>query len=134
MNELLDNYPEKGEFMFDALVNLLKAASDVSASPGVYIFQAIWEDRKELVYIGSSGRVLQDGSMKKQMLNGRIIRPSHREKFEFGFKTLKVQSFEVRWYVTMNDGISHIPGYVEGALIQAFYDKHGQLPMFNKSF
>ena len=63
MLEELTKYQQNGRFQFklqDKLQEVCNAPSDKS---GVYLIYAVKKDKRELIYIGCSGKITKDGSM-----------------------------------------------------------------------
>lgn len=98
--------------------------------------------RVELVYIGSSGKVLNNGEIKHRNggLYDRIV-----NGHQFGKVPRKnsckqkmidenIEALDVYWYDTFNVESRDIPVFVEGIIIQRFFDVHGHLPRWNKEF
>ncbi len=137
MNEILRKY-RKGQFLFRKGDNLKKVCKAPDL-PGVYLFFAVLKTGKEeLRYIGKSGSILQNGTFKKQLLCGRICNKQDRVNREI-FLTGKIEKedlggVKVEWFVTYENGIKDLPGYVEGLLIQSFFKETNLLPSWNTSF
>lgn len=141
----LDKYLHKSYFYLtlkDSLVEVCNAPTDKS---GIYIVSAITDNIEEIIYIGSSGKVQQDGTLKTRKagfggLKDRIVNGNqfgkiprriswHAEMERQGFNILVV-----RWWVTFNEKYKNIPACVEGNLIQEYFDKYGRLPAWNNEF
>ncbi|HXP49935.1 MAG TPA: helix-turn-helix transcriptional regulator [Bacteroidia bacterium] len=133
--EELNKY-KNGRFFFKKGNKL----SDVSGfvlnkSGGVYL---IYKDRIDLIYIGYSGTISQKGVMSKQSLKGRINNKQGgvlRQKF-FEKKMMddKIEELEIVWYETFDQVHKDLPKYIEGVLINKFYQLKGCLPIWNKAF
>jgi hypothetical protein len=137
----LDKYKVNGRFSFkqgEILKDVCNAPRDGS---GVYIVYISLTKEKEIVYIGSSGKIQNDGSMKtrKNGLYDRIVNGkqfSNVRYISWPIKMAKdsIQSLDVCWYITYTDDIGDIPAYVEAVLIQRFYGLHQRLPRWNNEF
>ena len=115
----------------------MEVSKDVPDLPGVYYILRLSKDKIDLVYIGKSGTITQSGVFKDQLLQGRINNKSNRikrqEYFEQKILEDKIDGLDIYWYVTM-DKNNDLPGYVEGLLMQRYFDLHGKLPPWNKCF
>ena len=118
-------FPEDGK-------TLKKITKNIPNTPGVYI---IYNSKDEIVYIGKAGTVNQDGTFKKQGLHKRLTNQNHGTRREKDFLS-KIEEdgidyIDIKWY-ELTSGV--IPGYVEGVLIQEYFNKHGELPSWNDCF
>jgi len=128
-----------GSFLFAGMANDWRStvASHFKTSTlqrpcyGVYVVR----QRKtgEVIYVGKSGTMRQDGSFKPQDLEKRLV---NREKGQirqviFGERVVRFGELLIE-YVVLKDS-SIIPGYLEARLLQAYYDEFNQLPPDNAS-
>lgn len=93
----------------------------------------------ELVYIGKSGSINKDGTFKSQGLRGRINNKQNKKEkrqvfFERKFKEEKFLALDIFWFATFDNNTQELPGYVEGLLMQRFFELHGRLPEWNTEF
>jgi hypothetical protein len=138
MTNLLSKYKHLDTFIFKMGDNL-REVCNAPKMPGVYLVYAFnRHETSQLVYIGKSGTMNQNGTFSKQSLNGRLLnqhyglpRQGYFEKQikQFGFAYLKVE-----WYVTFDDNHTDLPGYIEGLLIQEFFNVNRKLPDWNKKY
>ena len=72
------------------------------------------------------------------MLKGRINNKQESIKrqdfFDKKLEEEHIDGFDMYWFVTMDKANSDLPGYVEGLLIQRFFEVHGKLPLWNKDY
>ncbi|QIG88446.1 hypothetical protein G6R40_01685 [Chryseobacterium sp. POL2] len=68
----LEKYKTNGHFFFEKNDNLRNKSKDVPNLPGVYYILKLARGKVELVYIGKSGSMLQNGQFKDQLLNKRL--------------------------------------------------------------
>ena len=134
MFDELNNYKNNGHFFYKNGDRLKKAGKDIANAPGVYIIYRLAEGKIQLVYIGKSGTVNQDGSFRKQLLSKRITRRSRRMMFEKEFLKKEYDALDIYWYVTFDNENRDLPAYVEGLLLQRYYEVHGVLPEWNKTY
>jgi len=45
-----------------------------------------------------------------------------------------IDGLDIYWFVTMDASHNDLPGYVEGLIMQRFFEVHGRLPEWNKKF
>ena len=134
MDELIKQWVSKmGTCRFPEDGRILKEITkDIPNSPGVYI---IYNSKNEIVYIGKAGTVNQDGTFKKQGLRKRLTNQHHGIRREDYFISKiadeEIDYIDIKWY-ELTSGV--IPGYIEGMLIQEYFNKHGELPSWNDCF
>lgn len=134
----LEKYKTNGHFFFEKNDNLRNKSKDVPNLPGVYYILKLAKGKVELVYIGKSGSMLQNGQFKDQLLNKRLnnkqdgIRREHY--FLQKFESENIDALDIYWFVTIDNHHNDLPGYVEGIMMQRYYDIYGTLPKWNKSF
>ena len=138
MFDELNKYKNEGNFFFEKGDQLSHVSKDVPNLPGVYYIYRLARGRVELVYIGKSGTMLQDGSSKNQMLRQRINNEHNGVKrqtyFEQKFVEEDIDALDIYWFVTFDEQHQDLPGYVEGQIMQRYFDIHGCLPPWNKEF
>jgi hypothetical protein len=93
----------------------------------------------EVLYIGKSGSINMDGTFKSQGLRGRInnkqnIKEKRQVFLERKFEEDDFLALDIFWFVTFDNDTKELPGYVEGLLIQKFFEMHGRLPKWNNEF
>jgi hypothetical protein len=138
MFDEVKKYKNNGHFFFLPGSSLGVVSKDVPDEPGVYIIYRLAKDRLDLVYIGKSGTVTQNGRFKEQLLRSRINNKQEgikRQKFfDKKMKYEKIDGLDIYWYVTFDKNHKDLPGYVEGLIMQRYFDVHGELPPWNKEF
>lgn len=148
MITILEKYIVRGSFEFrlnDKLGEVCKAPKKYG---GVYLLYDITKT-ENLIYIGSSGCVKQDGTfglrkggMYDRIVNGKqtfsINGETKKEKrkiiWPIKMKEDKIKNIRIDWFVTFINEIIDIPAFVEGELIQKFYEGHRKLPLWNKEY
>lgn len=134
----LKNYAVNGSFTFKTGDALSKQSKAVPNLPGIYIIYTITSNTKELVYIGKSGTMINDGSFKTQLLrkrlNNRHAGVSRQVYFENKLKDEDIETLEFNWYVTFEGSNIDVPGFVEGNLLQNYFVQNKKLPPWNKDF
>ena len=137
MFDELTKYKNNNHFFFTAkeeLENVCNAPKDKS---GVYIVYELKNGRIELVYIGSSGKVLNNGTIKHRngglydrIVNGHQFGKVPRKKsWKQKLIDEKIDALDIYWYDT---GTMDIPAFVEATIMQRFFEIYGRLPRWNK--
>jgi hypothetical protein len=133
----LEKYNNKGEFTFESGDRLVDHCKNIPNESGVYLIYTIKANQEELVYIGASGKMKQDGSFGVQKLNKRLknmqnSKLTRQKHFECEMEVNELDLIKVKWYVTFDEATKHLPLFVEAVLLQEFYQQHEQLPKWNK--
>lgn len=136
MFDELDKYKNNGHFFFQKGDVLKDVSKDVSNMPGVYCIYRLRDGAVELVYIGKSGVMLPNGTFGDQLLNKRLNnkqdRVSQQKFFEQKLLEDGSDALDIYWYVTFDQDSQDIPSYVEGVLLQRYFEIYGRLPEWNK--
>jgi hypothetical protein len=119
-------------------MSLKEISSDVPNLPGVYYIVKLAEAKVSLVYIGKSGTVMNNGKFKDQGINGRLNNKQEGMKREEFFdkkcQEKNIDALDIYWFVTIDKEYNDLPGFVEGTLMQRFYEVYGKLPEWNKEY
>ena len=138
MFDELAKYKNKGHFFFEKGDVLKTKSKDVPNLPGVYYVIKLAKGKVELVYIGKSGSIQQNGQFKEQLLNQRLNNKQDDVKREHYFlqkiESEDIVALDIYWFVTMDEQYQDLPGYVEGLLLQRYFEMYACLPKWNKSF
>jgi hypothetical protein len=133
---------EKGQFQFRRLDSLSAVCNAPRIKSGVYVLNVISNENLGVIYIGSSGKMQNDGNLKTRngglwdrLVNGKQFdRLPRRKCWPIQMERDSIEIFEVNWYVTFDDQNQHIPSFVEGILIQKYFEKYRCLPLWNKEY
>jgi hypothetical protein len=138
MFDELKKYKNNGHFFFSPGQNLKEVSKNVPDLPGVYYIMRLSRGKIDLVYIGKSGTMVQKGDFKSQLLRGRINNEQEglrrQDYFEQKCKQENIEALDIYWFVTFDKVNQDLPGYIEGILIQRFFEVHGCLPLWNKEY
>jgi len=138
MFDELKRYKNSGHFFFKKGDRLAEVSQEVPELPGVYYILRLARGKIDLVYIGKSGTITQLGTFKDQLLKGRINNKQDNIKrqvfFDKKMAEENIDGLDIYWFVTMDKTNNVLPGYVEGLLMQRFFEVHGKLPLWNKDF
>jgi hypothetical protein len=140
MYKELKKFKVSDSFTFTA-DDRLEQVCNASEGSGVFLVYAVG-DEKELIMVGSTGTVQNDGSLKikngglkEKIVEGHQFAKTGR-KYSWPAQMAKedISTLEVVWYETFNDKTKGIPTSVEGQVLQNFMDENGRLPKWNVAF
>jgi hypothetical protein len=134
----LNKYKNQGHFFFEKGNNLKELSAGVPDLPGVYYIIRLSRVKIDLVYIGKSGPIKQNGTFMEQGLKERLNSKQdgiNREVF-FNEKCIQenIDALDVYWFVTFDNKNHDLPGFVEGVILQRYFEVHGKLPPWNKEY
>ena len=134
----LKKYKNTGHFFFSSGQTLKKQSHEVPDLPGVYYILRLTCEKIDLVYIGKSGTMQQNGKFKDQGLQGRINNKQEglkrQDYFELKCREEKINCLDIYWFVTFDKINQDLPGFVEGTILQHYFKVHGILPLWNKDY
>lgn len=111
---------------------------NIPSQPGVYVIYGCTSEKEEIIYIGMSGSMNQDGSFGNQLLKKRLTMKQDGEyRKEFFQKIITKEKYSkllFKWFITFDSHNKLLPAKVEGDLMQAYYDDFKCLPRYNKSY
>ena len=120
----------------------LETVCNAPEGSGVFLVYSVDGDSKELIMVGSTGTVQNDGTLKikngglyDKIVNGHQFAKTGR-KYSWPAQMQKenIEALEVVWYETFNDKNKGIPTSVEGQVLQNFLNENGRLPKWNVAF
>ena len=129
-------YVRKGYNSFRLGDSLKKQTEDIPTGYGVYIFHKNVNDG-DILYIGKSGTILQNGCFKAQYLRGRLNNQQDGMRREdFLLKKInednEIQQIVIEWYIINEQ--KYLPSLIEAQLLQEYYTQNLCLPIWNKDF
>ncbi len=127
-------------FTTDDSLEVVCNASETGS--GVFLVYAVDGEDKELIMVGSTGTVQNDGTLKskngglfEKIVNGhQFAKTGRKYSWPAQMKLEKIERLEVSWYETFNDKTKSIPTAIEGLILQNFLDENGKLPKWNVAF
>jgi hypothetical protein len=142
---IVSTYKEHSFFHFSPKDQLKAVCNAPSDKAGIYIVYGCFNGERELIYIGSSGHVTNDGSIHVRTsglggIKDRVVNGHHfnKEKRNISWPRQmiaeKIEMLEIHWYVTHNADLIHSPCYVEHCLLHAYLNAEKRLPRWNKKF
>lgn len=141
MFDELEKYESNGHFFFSVHDELGKVCDAPKNGLGVYIVYALKNGKIELIYIGSSGKVYQNGSKKirkggiyDRLVNGKQFDKPRKISWKEKLIAENIEALDVYWYETFDESNSDIPATIEGLIMQRHFYVYGRLPKWNKEF
>lgn len=142
MYKELEKFTVNGNFTFTQEDNLEAVCNASDNASGVFVVYAVEAGAKELIMVGSTGTVQNDGTLKSKngglydkIVNGhQFAKTGRKYSWPAQMKKENIDSLEVFWFETFNDNIKSIPTSVEGQILQNFLDENGKLPRWNVAF
>jgi hypothetical protein len=141
MFDELTRYKQTDHFLFKSTDSLGQVCNAPTDKSGVYIIYALNGRRVELIYIGRSGEIKQDGALfirkaglgglKDRLVNGKQFGMPRRNSWKTQMMKEKIEALDIYWYVTHCDDFVDCPSIVENKLLQKFYNIYGRLPKWN---
>ncbi|HFC76665.1 MAG TPA: hypothetical protein ENJ27_00315 [Candidatus Moranbacteria bacterium] len=140
MFDELTKYKNNNHFFFTAKEELENVCNALKDKSGVYLVYEVENGCEELIYIGSSGKVLNNGQIKHRngglydrIVNGHQFGKIPRKKsWKQKLIEEKIKVLHVYWYDTFNSENKDIPVFVEATIMQRFFEVKGRLPSWNK--
>lgn len=137
----LEKFKNSNSFGYTTNDNLEIVCNAPENAVGVFLVFDVKDNEKELIMVGSTGTVQNNGELKiksnlfDKIVNGSQFTKSAR-KFSWPTQMKKedITQLEVVWFDTFNDEIKYIPTYIEGYLLQNHFEATGKLPKWNVAF
>lgn len=141
MFDELEKYDSNGHFFFGVEDDLGKVCDAPKNGLGIYMVYALKNGKIELIYIGSSGKIQQNGNKKirkdgmyDRLVNGKQFDKPRKTSWKEKLIAERIEALDVYWYETFDDKHSDIPATMEGLIMQKHFDIYGKLPKWNKEF
>lgn len=139
----LTKYIQNDHFTFkqgDSLRHVCNAPTDKG---GIYLVHALKKSKRELIYIGRSGKLEKDGLMrirkaglggiKDRIVNGHQFgKTPRRISWPRQMEHEGIEELEIHWYVTHNDQFKDCPRLTENKLLRDHFEVFGKFPSWNK--
>ncbi|TDW51520.1 hypothetical protein EV144_101195 [Flavobacterium sp. 270] len=142
MYKELEKFKASNSFTFTVEDSLEQVCNAPESGAGVFVVYAVEGDAKELIMVGSTGTVQNDGTLKSKngglydkIVNGhQFAKTGRKYSWPAQMKLETIAALEVVWYETFNADTKGIPTTVEGQVLQNFLDTNGKLPRWNVAF
>lgn len=129
-------YKKTDHFFLKSDGKLESSCNAPKNSNGVFVVYQLKHGRIDLVLIGSSCKIQKSGSVKKtdSLYNSIVNDPQFGIAWINKVKNEDIDGLDIYWYETFNQRTKDIPAFVQGTLLQKFFDINGRLPDWNKEF
>jgi hypothetical protein len=142
MYKELKKFKVSNSFTFTIEDSLEVACNATETASGIFLVYAVEGEAKELIMVGSTGTIQNDGSLKSKggglydkIVNGhQFAKTGRKYSWPAQMKKENIARLEVYWYDTYNDKTKGIPTSVEGQVLQNFLDENNRLPRWNVAF
>ncbi|WP_026705346.1 hypothetical protein [Flavobacterium soli] len=142
MYKELKKFKTQNTFTFTQEDSLETVCNAPESGSGVFMVYAVEGEEKELIMVGSTGTIQNDGTLKikngglyDKIVNGhQFAKTGRKYSWPAQMKLENIERLEVSWYETFNEKNKVIPTFVEGQVLQNFLDEKGRLPRWNVAF
>ena len=142
MYKELKKFKTNNQFNFTTDDSLEEVCNASENGSGVFLVYSVDGEEKELIMVGSTGTVQNDGTLKSKngglfdkIVNGhQFAKTGRKYSWPAQMKIEKIERLEVYWYETFNEKTKGIPTFIEGLILQAYLDEKGTLPKWNVAF
>lgn len=132
----------KNQFTFSIDNSLEEVCNASEGGSGIFLVYAVDGEEKELIMVGSTGTIQNDGTLKSKngglfdkIVNGhQFAKTGRKYSWPAQMKLENIERLEVYWYETFNEKNKVIPTFLEGQILQNFLDENGKLPRWNVAF
>ena len=138
----LKKFKNQNSFSFSQNDDLEKVCNTSENVSGVFLVYEVKDEVKELIMVGSTGTVQNDGTLKSKnggmfdkIVNGhQFAKTGRKYSWPAQMKIENIDRLEIFWYDTFNDKNKAIPTFIEGQILQLHLDEIGKLPRWNVAF
>ena len=142
MYKELKKFKTNNSFNFTTNDNLEEVCNATENGSGVFLVYSVVGEEKELIMVGSTGTIQNDGTLKSKngglfdkIVNGhQFAKTGRKYSWPAQMKLENIERLEVYWYETFNDKNKVIPTFLEGQILQNFLDENAKLPRWNVAF
>lgn len=142
MYKELKKFKSQNSFSLTIENNLEEVCNAPESASGVFLVYAVDGEAKELIMVGSTGTIQNDGTLKSKngglfdkIVNGhQFAKTGRKYSWPAQMKLENIERLEVYWYETYNQKNKVIPTFVEGQILQNYLDETGKLPRWNVAF
>jgi len=120
MFDELEKYKSNGHFFFSEKDDLKTVCNAPNNGIGVYVVYALKGGKIELIYIGSSGKVMQNGNTKvrlggmcDRLINGNQFGDARKRTWKAKLISENIEALDIYWYETFDKKNRDIPNFVE---------------------
>lgn len=132
----------QNQFSFSVDDSLEEVCNAPETGSGIFLVYAVDGEEKELIMVGSTGTIQNDGTLKSKngglfdkIVNGhQFAKTGRKYSWPAQMKLENIERLEVTWYETFNEKTKVIPTFIEGQVLQNFLDENARLPRWNVAF
>lgn len=142
MYKELKKFKTANTFTFTPEDSLEAVCNAPESGSGVFLVYTVAGEERELIMVGSTGTVQNDGSLKSKsgglydkIVNGhQFAKTGRKYSWPTQMKLENIETLEVFWYETFNVKQKFIPTFVEAQVLQLFLAEFHRLPKWNVAF
>jgi len=143
MYKELKKFKTTNHFSFTTEDSLEVVCNASETGSGVFlVYDVKGDEEKELIMVGSTGTVQNDGTLKSKngglydkIVNGhQFAKTGRKYSWPAQMKLENIDRLEVYWYETFNVKTKAIPTFIEGQILQNFLAENDRLPKWNVAF
>lgn len=142
MYKELKKFKTTKTFNFTTDDSLEEVCNAPESGNGIFVVYAVDGEEKELIMVGSTGTIQNDGTLKSKngglydkIVNGhQFAKTGRKYSWPAQMKKEGIERLEVVWYETFNAKNKVIPTFAEGQVLQNFLDEQAKLPRWNVAF
>ena len=142
MYKELKKFKVTNSFTFTTEDSLEEVSNASESGSGIFLVYAVEGEAKELIMVGSTGTIQNDGTLKSKngglhdkIVNGhQFAKTGRKYSWPAQMKLENIERLEVTWYETFNEKTKVIPTFIEGQVLQNFLDENARLPRWNVAF
>ena len=143
MYKELKKFKTSNHFSFTTEDSLEVVCNASETGSGVFlVYDVKGDEEKELIMVGSTGTVQNDGTLKSKngglydkIVNGhQFAKTGRKYSWPAQMKLENIDRLEVYWYETFNAKTKAIPTFIEGQILQNFLTENDRLPKWNVAF
>ena len=142
MYKELKKFKVNNSFTFTAENSLEDLCNATETGSGVFLVYEVNGEEKELIMVGSTGTIQNDGTLKSKsgglydkIVNGhQFAKTGRKYSWPAQMKIENIALLEVVWYETFNEKNKTIPTFAEAQVLQNFLDENSRLPRWNVAF
>ncbi len=141
MFDELTGYKNNDHFFLNPDDSLADVCNAPQSTSGVYIVYELAHGDIELIYIGSSGKVLNDGTIKHRdgglydrIVNGKQFGKPRNKSWPEKMKQNQSDALDIYWYETVTGDSFDPPSYIEALITMKHLETFGRLPRWNEEF
>jgi len=135
----LNSYKEKGTFIFKLTDSLSSVCNAPKGCSGIYLIYASINGKRDLIYIGISGRkgakgeiIHRKDGLRGRFLTGKTDRVLRKVAWPKRMIAQNITELEIEWYVMYGKHNQDFPRDLEVELLTKYKTKFGRLPFWNK--